>query len=271
MRYSRRAFLQFLAGMAGAATLAPAIRLAANGARNSIEVPPTLMLHTKDKWQLSKILNWLADNEYNSINYVDLLAFIEKNKPLPAKPVILTIDDIGSHYIQPYFLAMAEMVEAMGYKGVFGVVTRESPARTPDIWAKLRGLAERGWEMDSHTNRHVSLPRLQTAEEVREEITSSIKRIEDGIGIRPMAMIAPYGNVLTGKITADGRVITSTGDFDRRIFDAVREMQVPFVVGILKGRITPPDMAQPYYVGRVGVGVDYRQTTWWLSNFQTVN
>jgi peptidoglycan/xylan/chitin deacetylase (PgdA/CDA1 family) len=259
LRHSALTLAGLVAASGGAVSLLPSATIAAKPAADSaITVPPTLMLHTKDRWKLEKIIIWLAENGYQSLNYQQLLAIIENDAPMPAKPVILTIDDIGSHYIQPYFLAMADVVEAAGFNGVFGVVSRDDTTRGAKQWAALRELAARGWEMDSHTNRHVSIPRLKDDAELRSEIIDSVARVRDGIGVQPYALIAPYGNVFTK---------TGGRDFDLRIIDAVREADVPFLVGIVGGRTIELGAERPYYVGRVGPGTDYVQTAWLIENF----
>lgn len=59
-------------------------------------------------------------------------------------------------------------------------------------WEELRGLADRGVEIGSHTITHPHLTRL-TDRELREELEDSRTRIEDELG-RPCTLLAyPYG------------------------------------------------------------------------------
>jgi peptidoglycan/xylan/chitin deacetylase (PgdA/CDA1 family) len=251
---TRRGFLKILGGLAGAAMLTPLTRLAASPL--SLNVPPTLVFHTKDRWQMPRLLKWLNTNGYQSINYQTLADVIQGQATLPDKPILITIDDIGSSYIQPYFLDMADMVENAGYRGVFAVVTRQSPAKNPKAWAVLRQLADRGWEMDTHTTHHVVLPSLKTVDELRAEIVDSAQMLEDGIGHRPVSLIIPYANLYE-----KGRHV------DQRIFDVASEAGLTFVVGMVEGRQIAGNTQPPYYVGRVGIGVDAIQTTWWITHF----
>lgn len=254
MKLSRRAFLKATALTLGGLSLLKVSSISA--AKQVYPVPPTVMLHTADRRQLLKLLLWLNEQQYTSIGYTDLMNAMQGKASLPAKPVLITIDDIASNYIQPYFLDMAKMVEDAGHRGVFGVVTRESPARSPKVWAQLADLAEHGWEMDSHTKTH-SLFSSLSIDDLRDEIVGSAEWLKDGIGRTPLSLIAPYGGVY------------STGrNFDPRVFDLAREAGYQFVVGIVGGRdITSMDQP-PYYVGRVGTGVDHVQTAYWITHFR---
>jgi peptidoglycan/xylan/chitin deacetylase (PgdA/CDA1 family) len=69
-------------------------------------------------------------------------------------------------------------------------------------WAELRGLADSGWEIGSHTRSHPHLTRLDDAE-LAAELSESRSACEEGLG-RPCRTIAyPYGDV-------DGRVLEAT-------------------------------------------------------------
>ncbi|HRE46797.1 MAG TPA: polysaccharide deacetylase family protein [Aggregatilineales bacterium] len=254
---SRRAFLRHL-GILGAGLLSGGRAL--RGAGGTLPTPPTLMFHTKDRWKLERIMTLIADQGYEPIQYAELLKAIQGVAALPPKPIILTIDDLGTAYIQPYFLAMAEVIEAAGYRGVFAVVTNETAARTPKSFAVIRELAERGWELTSHTTSHRSLPRILNSETgaLEAEIVGSARRMEDGLGISPIALVAPYGNVYS-----EHRLRV----FDERIFETMRLTSYQFLVGIVGGRVIDTNTERPYYVGRVGPGNDWRDTDVYLRYF----
>jgi peptidoglycan/xylan/chitin deacetylase (PgdA/CDA1 family) len=230
-------------------------RLPSSTEDQPFRVPPTLMFHTKDRWKLPRILEWLREQGYESIGYADLLKALHGESALPEKPIILTIDDIAPSYIQPYFLAMAEEVEKVGYRGVFAVVADQPPQRAERGWAILRELAERGWELDTHTSYHSYLPALRLPD-LRTEIVQSAEWIAEGTGYTPLSLIAPYGGVYRRE-----------REFDPRIFEVAAEAGLAFVVGIVGGRFISADAQLPYYVGRVGIGRDHVQTGYWIQNF----
>jgi peptidoglycan/xylan/chitin deacetylase (PgdA/CDA1 family) len=253
-RLGRREFLHMLCGMAGAVLLRPAWNF--NFADQTLPVPPTLMLHTKDRWKLQNIVRWLNDNGYNSINYRTFAQVIRGEATLPDKPIILTLDDVGTHFIQPYFMDMIDLIEKGGYKGMLGLVTRQTPSENKETWSKLREVAARGWQLDTHTTHHWALPPIKKEDVLQSEIVDSAKMIGDGIDQSPGSLIAPY---------ADVRL--PNGQMDQRIFDLAKQAGLDFVVGMAQGRHITGDEMPPYYLGRVGVGVDSVQTAWWITHF----
>ncbi len=250
---SRRDFLKALCVVTSGTFLHPQWML--DTGDKSIAVPPTLMLHSKDRWKLVNILAWLKDNGYNSVTYRQLIAVIKGEAKLPSRPVILTIDDIGTAFIVTYYLDMIDMIEKAGFIGMLGLVTAKTPSETPAIWKTLREMSDRGWQLDTHTTHHHVLPQLDTLDELRVEIVDSAKMVEDGIGKAPTSLIVPYANVGY-----------SNGKYDERIFKVSAEANLDFVVGMAHGRVVNTDQP-PIYLGRVGVGVDSVQTGYWLQHF----
>jgi hypothetical protein len=250
---SRRDFLKALGGLASGAILQPKWLLEV--ADLKLPVPPTLMLHSKDRWKLVNILAWLKSNGYNSLTYRELGMVIRGEAKLPERPIILTIDDVGTHWLVSYYMDMVDIISEAGYTGMVGLVTRKSPTQTPEIWKTLREVAERGWQLDTHTMHHYSLPRLSSLDKLRVEIVDSARMIEDGIGIAPLSLIAPYANVGY-----------SNGKYDERIFKVCSEAKLDFVVGMAHGRHLNSELP-PYYVGRIGIGTDSLQTSRWIKAF----
>ncbi len=257
-KLTRREFIKILAGVGGALLVGPAIRLRASDG-TALDTPTTLMFHTKDRWQLQNILKWLKDNGYQSVNYRQLTQAINGEAILPAKPVIISIDDIGSDFINPYFMAMADIVEKEQMHGVFGVVTNGTLKASPLNWKTLRELSERGFEMDTHTHSHTSLPQMRSLAQLRQEIAESAQWIEDGTGKRPEALIAPFGNVYSN---------LSKRAFDTRIFDISAEAKLNYVVGIVEGRSLDTSGLAPYYVGRLGISHQMDEMAAWIKNFR---
>ncbi|MCC7448868.1 MAG: polysaccharide deacetylase family protein [Anaerolineae bacterium] len=255
-RMGRRDFLRVLGGLAGAVALGPRWHMwDTNG--QPFAVPPTIMLHTKDRWKLEAILKWMNDNGYNSVTYGTLVEVLRGAAKLPPKPVIITMDDVGTDYIQPYFMDMIDLTEKAGYVGMLGVVTRALPRENPENWSKLHEIAQRGWQLDTHTTNHWLLPAIRDDQTLRAEIVDSAKMLEDGLDQKPTSLIVPYANLTS----------LETGQMDERIFTVSREAGLDFVVGMVLGRRIGAGNQPPYYLGRVGVGVDAVQTGYWLEHF----
>lgn len=65
-------------------------------------------------WQLEQQLIWLRDNGYSSITPRDLIANIDDGTPLPARPVILSVDD-GWASVRVF----RDLLAAYGFRGTY--------------------------------------------------------------------------------------------------------------------------------------------------------
>jgi peptidoglycan/xylan/chitin deacetylase (PgdA/CDA1 family) len=70
-------------------------------------------------------------------------------------------------------------------------------------WDQLHGLAERGWEVGSHTRSHPHLTALDDAE-LRDELTRSREECAEAMGLPCASVAYPYGDV-------DARVTAAAG------------------------------------------------------------
>jgi peptidoglycan/xylan/chitin deacetylase (PgdA/CDA1 family) len=73
----------------------------------------------------------------------------------------------------------------------------------PLSWDQLRDLAERGWEIGSHTRSHPHLTRLSDAE-LHEELLTSREETNEAMGRECPSIAYPYGD-------HDDRVVRATG------------------------------------------------------------
>lgn len=201
--------------------------------------PPTLMLHRPNlKFDsltfLEEFVKILKQNGMRVVTYRD----IDKNPDITAtergKLFIITIDDISLAY--PMTADVIEMIEVLreaGYPAVLGVVT-ETDYPDPGNVARLKELSEAGWEIASHTDNHANLEKLERASStlVYNEVTTSLDKIEKAIGIRPITLVLP-----------DGQMVNYIGTLD--------SMDLRWVVGI-NGGITYDSRKKIIYVGREG-------------------
>jgi peptidoglycan/xylan/chitin deacetylase (PgdA/CDA1 family) len=159
-------------------------------------------------------LEWLARRGYRGVTFSEAVEL-----GIDAKVVAVTFDDA---YRSVLALA-APVLDRLGWPATVFV-----PTRFPDVdgpmswegidhwvggphedemrcmsWEQLRGLADRGWEIGSHTRTHPHLTRLAD-DELLGELRGSREECEAGVG-RPCRSIAyPYGDY-------DDRVIEATG------------------------------------------------------------
>jgi peptidoglycan/xylan/chitin deacetylase (PgdA/CDA1 family) len=148
------------------------------------------------------------------------------------KLFIITIDDINLPYpMSADFLEMIRLIREAGYPAVLGVVT-ETDFADPQTSALLKELSDSGWEIATHTNKHANLGEMEkTAPRyVFTEVSTSMDKIEKAIGVRPITLILPEGQMVN-----DARFI--------------KRAQVYWVVGI-NGGVTYDSQKDLIYVGR---------------------
>ena len=162
---------------------------------------PVLMYHhideRGDRYSVSPAaldaqLAWLRDNGYVSITPRDLYNARYAGMPLPARPVMLTIDD--GH---PSTVTFKQLLDAYGFRGVYFLPNFTS--LTPD---EIVQLADSG-EVCGHTVSHPFLEHLDHAGQQAEIIDN--KAWLEGIIGRPVTCFAyPFGswNDITNQVIA---------------------------------------------------------------------
>jgi len=155
---------------------------------------------------------------------------------------IISIDDIYLAYpIDPHVLEMIGVLREAGYPAVLGIVTDKEYAYLETV-ALLKELSVSGWEIATHTDTHANLGELEKASEklVTKEVVPSLDKIEKAIGIRPITLILPEGQMIN-----DARILY--------------DMNLYWVVGI-NGGITYNSEKKIIYVGRESPAKTAEQT-----------
>lgn len=154
----------------------------------------------------------LKEAGYTSIRERDLYDFYYNDKPLPEKPVVITIDD---GYRSNYEYAYPLLKEHEFYATIYVVTDYrgETPGSTPHFtWDEAKEMVESGWiDIQSHTaNGHYYVegkkkegPFLTTAkadeteeqyiERIRDDLERAKEEIEQGVGNEVYALTYPYG------------------------------------------------------------------------------
>jgi peptidoglycan/xylan/chitin deacetylase (PgdA/CDA1 family) len=138
-------------------------------------------------------LAWLRDNGYISITPMDLYNARYHDMPLPARPVMLTIDD-G----YPSTRTFRQLLDAYGFRGVYFL-----PNYTSLSPEEIRALADSG-EVCGHTVSHPFLEHLDYGGQWAEIVGNKVWL--EGIVGRPVTCFAyPFGsyNGITRQVLAD--------------------------------------------------------------------
>lgn len=287
----RRQFHKGVALLGGAIMLYPAFsRQMANGV---IPFPPIMMLHPRHGENITQGLEafmpvftyYLKEDGYETLTLRGWRETLTADPtapdftPLPAKPVILTIDDLAMDRGNPEFLLFKGMHDHLAEEGMvatYGVVTRPHLTQDAERWAEVTAWVEGGFELGTHSAQHSTwnkrdgTPRDDWAQENYDvEIVESAQMIEDNTGQSVVTLVTPFG-----------------GGFDRAkqeihpgVAESCRTAGIKFVVGINDGRepISLERLAddEPLYVGRTSpsthdnaISAIYNVNVWYDENFK---
>jgi peptidoglycan/xylan/chitin deacetylase (PgdA/CDA1 family) len=126
---------------------------------------------------------------FETITAAELAAFLSGNARIPARSMLLIVDDRRPGVVAEYLLPVAE---AYDWTVALGWIIGDT---RPSLWATMEGLAAGGrLDVQSHGLDHRYLVEGITEDEMRHEIGGSIPILEDHFGYRPTAFIWPGGN-----------------------------------------------------------------------------
>lgn len=153
--------------------------------------------------QLAAQLDALAAKGFHTVSLQAVFDHQDRARPLPARPIVLTFDDGTADA----FTCVLPLLRARGMTATFFVVSswlgadaasrRREPASDGEVarpeltWPELRALRDAGMEIGSHSRTHPRLPEL-TDEAALEEMVSSKRELESGLGIPVLLFAYPY-------------------------------------------------------------------------------
>ncbi|MBN8657277.1 MAG: polysaccharide deacetylase family protein, partial [Anaerolineae bacterium] len=216
------------------ATTAPTITPTLDPIRST---PPTIMLHRPnlnfDSLSFLKdLLVILKQENMQVVTYRDIYANPALTATEKGHLFIISIDDIYLPYpVDPKVMEMITAIREAGFTAVLSVVTLGDYAY-PDTVSLLKELSDEGWEIATHTNNHDNLGIMESKapRAVGPEISISMDKIEKVIGIRPITLVLP-----------EGQMVNDAGP--------LKKAGVIWAVGI-NGGVTYDTQRELYYVGR---------------------
>lgn len=130
---------------------------------------------------------------FETITTAQLTAFLEENASIPARSMILIVDDRRLSVVKEYFLPLWE-----NYKWTVTMAYISGPEVTWKEWEEIEALAATGAiDLQAHGYLHneESYVRDQTSEDlILQEINAPIPILESHSGKRPDAVIWPGGH-----------------------------------------------------------------------------
>lgn len=144
-----------------------------------------------------KHLDYLAKHGYASLSLLDL---VQKDRPLPPRPIAITFDDGYRCLYQEAFPLLAEagftatvflVAGALGASNLWEQAVGDVAEQMLDL-PEVREMRAGGIEFGSHTLSHAHLTELRE-EEARREIADSRARLAEALGEPCRTFAYPYG------------------------------------------------------------------------------
>jgi peptidoglycan/xylan/chitin deacetylase (PgdA/CDA1 family) len=176
----------------------------------SPSLPAVARALTVNPRDFSAQMHWIAARGFHAITQRELWGALMKGKPLPPKPMMITFDD----GYRDVFGKASTTLERLGLRATAYVITNRisGPDASFLTWGLLKGLERRGIEIGSHTVHHAELPRLPSAQALRELVGS--RRLLERKLRHPVQWLAyPAGKVDTrigGLVRRAGYVLAVT-------------------------------------------------------------
>jgi peptidoglycan/xylan/chitin deacetylase (PgdA/CDA1 family) len=132
-------------------------------------------------------MQYLKDNGYTPIPMKVYLDHLKHDTEIPKKAVVLTFDDGWKNQYDYAYPILKEF----GYTGTFYIIAKSVGAKSYVSWDNIKEMKQAGMDIQSHTNTHANLTKVDI-EKIKEELMVSKKTIEEKIGY-PVTMLAyPY-------------------------------------------------------------------------------
>ena len=180
--------------------------------------------------RMEELAQEIIARNLKTITYHDIIAGLLHGE-CPAKDtIVVSLDDLGSVWLQPEFPKMVRVFLDHDLKMTVGVVVKGPQASF--VWDYFKEIDAQGIEIASHSVNHYNLNDLNNEVQLT-EIRDSFAVICEHLGKCPVSFILPYG-------AYDQRVLVTSDEYT-------------FIVGIGGGVIF--DGETPFYVGRLGPDV----------------
>lgn len=126
---------------------------------------------------------------FQTITTEQLIQFLEENASIPARSMMMIVDDRRPGTVETYFLPV---LKENHWTVTLGWIIGDTDEA---LWKRMETMAATGLlDVQSHGYLHRYILPEMKEDEVREEITASIPILEEHFGQRPVAFIWPGGN-----------------------------------------------------------------------------
>ncbi len=134
-------------------------------------------------------MKYLRDNGFTVVTFDDVSAYFQNGAPLPAKPVMVTLDDgWENQYVYAY-----PILKKYKYSGIFYIYPGVVGKKHFLSWPEVKEMVSGNMIIASHTQTHPELPKITDATLLKKEILGSRETIEKELSISVKDFAYPFG------------------------------------------------------------------------------
>ena len=133
-----------------------------------------------------KQMKYLSDNGYAPISFSTYIDSLKNGAGIPGKAVVLSFDDGWS----TQYKYAVPILEKYHFTATFFIITK-SIGGAYMTWDNLKDLVAHGFDIESHTQTHPKLTKLNQ-QKLKDELIGSKKTLEDKLGIKVTTVAYPY-------------------------------------------------------------------------------
>ena len=141
-------------------------------------------------------MDWLSNNGYHPIDFNDLRAYWQSGRPLPSKPLVISLDD---GYTDLYSAAFP-ILRAHAFKAVAYIVSGFLGSSQNVSAAQIQEMDRSGIEIGAHTFSHADLTQASAAE-LHRQLVDSKATLEQILG-RPVVDFCYPAGQFNGRVVA---------------------------------------------------------------------
>lgn len=191
-------FLLILSSSVVSTTAVVAGRKASRAAISSLADVPVLNYHKVDNYyhalsispeEFEEQMAYLSQNDFTTITPDQLMAYLNHDRALPEKPILITFDD---GYLDNYTNAYPVMKKYGFTATIFLVTSKVGKEENFMNWDQVRTMQKDGFVFGSHTVSHAALTKI-SHELVMTELIDSRKEMEQQLGVKVRYFAYPTG------------------------------------------------------------------------------
>lgn len=145
-------------------------------------------------------MQYLKEHGFTSITFTQYADHLFRNKSLPPKPVLITLDDGW----QTQFDNAFPLLQKYGMTATFFVYTQPIGHKKFLTWDELRTLEAAGMDVEAHTLTHPRLDKITDEKILKSELEDSKAKIEKELSKKVLYFAYPFGK-FTDHVVVDVR------------------------------------------------------------------